>query len=298
MKMLHRNKEEFLKILERASAQTGFPLRLLEKDYYLTIILSKINEVLSPDLILKGGTCLNKIYYSYYQLSEDLDFSLKLPPNNPTTRAMRRKVITPIKESIKSFAKSFDMDIENEDKAGHKESRQYIYYFSYDSVILNNKDTIKLEIGLRFNPVYPVESHQIKHKFLHPFTGKPLFDAGQANCLALKELAAKKMRAATTRVGIAARDFYDLGYLLNQGVDFRDKEFIILFQKKLEEEGFLTDLTRYSRNLGRTDEEIKAMKFRVKDELFPVLTVKERNRFDIDLVLDKINGIFRQIVEP
>ena len=166
--MLHQNKAEFLKILERTSAQTGFPLRLLEKDYYLTIILSRINEGLSPELILKGGTCLNKIYYSYYRLSEDLDLSLKLPQDNPT-RAMRRKIISPIKESIKSFAESFDMDIENECQAGHKESTQYIYYFSYGSVVLNSKDSIKLEIGLRFNPILPVEPREIKHKFLHPF---------------------------------------------------------------------------------------------------------------------------------
>ena len=42
--MLHNDKGEFLKILERTSAQTGFPLRLLEKDYYITVVLSKINE--------------------------------------------------------------------------------------------------------------------------------------------------------------------------------------------------------------------------------------------------------------
>ncbi|MBU4204495.1 MAG: nucleotidyl transferase AbiEii/AbiGii toxin family protein [Acidobacteria bacterium] len=54
--------------------RTGFRASLIEKDYYLTLILSKINE-LSQDLIFKGGTCLNKIYYSYYRLSEDLDFS-------------------------------------------------------------------------------------------------------------------------------------------------------------------------------------------------------------------------------
>ena len=289
--MLHQNKAEFLKILERTSAQTGFPLRLLEKDYYLTIVLSRINEGLSHDLILKGGTCLNKIYYSYYRLSEDLDFSLKLPQDNPT-RAIRRKTISPIKESIKSFANALDMDIENEDQAGHKESTQYIYYFSYSSVVLSKKDSIKLEIGLRFNPILPVEPREIKHKFLHPFTGKPLFDTDQATCLSLKELAAEKMRAAATRIGIAPRDFYDLGYLLKQGFDFRDKGFLSLFQQKLAEDGFPTDLTKYSRNLGRTDAEINAMKSRLKDELFPVLTVNERDNFDIDRVLVKINGIF------
>ncbi|MBI5554225.1 MAG: nucleotidyl transferase AbiEii/AbiGii toxin family protein [Elusimicrobia bacterium] len=293
MKMLHQNKAEFLKILERTSAQTGFPLRLLEKDYYLTIILSRINEGLSPELILKGGTCLNKIYYSYYRLSEDLDFSLKLPQDNPS-RAMRRKVIAPIKESIKSFANALDMDIENEDQAGHKESTQYIYYLSYSSVVLNSQDSIKLEIGLRFNPILPAEPHEIKHKFLHPFTGKPLFDTSQATCLALKELAAEKMRAAATRIGIAPRDFYDLGYLLKQGFDFRDKGFLSLFQQKLAEDEFPTDLTRYSRNLGRIDAEITAMKSRLKDELFSVLTISERDNFDLDLVLGKINGLFEQ----
>lgn len=43
--MLHSNKEEFLKTLERTSAQAGFPLRLLEKDYYITVVLSGINEL-------------------------------------------------------------------------------------------------------------------------------------------------------------------------------------------------------------------------------------------------------------
>ncbi len=62
--MLHNDREEFLKILERTSAQTGFPLRLLEKDYYITVVLSRINE-LNKDLVFKGGTCLSKIYYSY-----------------------------------------------------------------------------------------------------------------------------------------------------------------------------------------------------------------------------------------
>ena len=37
--MIHDNKDEFLEILERTSGQTGFSLWLLEKDYYITILL-------------------------------------------------------------------------------------------------------------------------------------------------------------------------------------------------------------------------------------------------------------------
>jgi len=114
--MLHKDKGEFLKILERTSAQTGFPLRLLEKDYYITIVLSGINEI-SSDLVFKGGTCLSKIYYSYYRLSEDLDFTLKLPTNN-STRAVRRNAMKPIKKAIETFLKKLGMSVTNLDKAG------------------------------------------------------------------------------------------------------------------------------------------------------------------------------------
>lgn len=289
--MLHSNKEEFLKILERTSAQTGFPLRLLEKDYYITIVLSKINE-LSGDLIFKGGTCLSKIYYSYYRLSEDLDFTLKLPAKN-STRTMRRNAMKPIKESLRAFLKNFGMSIENLDKVGHRESTQYIYYLNYDSVVLNKKESIKLEIGLRFNPLLPAVIKKINHKFLHPFTKEPLFDAGSVRCLALKELVAEKLRAGATRKIIAGRDFYDLGYLPKQGFNFRDKELLTLFKKKLKEDGFSSDLKKYRVNLGRTDKEIEEMKARVEDELLPVLTIDEQKTFDMQKVLDNLNNVLQ-----
>ncbi len=291
--MLHNNKEEFFKILERVSAQAGFPVRLLEKDYYITIVLSKTNE-LSSNLIFKGGTCFSKIYYSHYRLSEDLDFTLKLPVDNPT-RTIRKNVIKPIKESIKSFLNNLGMSIEDIDKAGHNESTQYIYYLEYDSVVLNRKESIKLEIGLRFNPILPTGTKKVNHKFLHPFTKEPLFDGGSVNCLALKELVAEKLRAAATRKTIAGRDFYDIGYLLKEDFNFSDKELLTLFRKKLKEDGFSSDLSKYWVNLGRTDKEIEEMKTRVKNELFPVLTLNEQKSFDIQKTLDDLNRVFKAV---
>lgn len=288
--MLHSNKDEFLKILGRASAQTGFPLRLLEKDYYITVVLSGINE-LSNNLVFKGGTCFSKIYYSYYRLSEDLDFTLKLSTDN-ATRSVRRNAIKPIKEVIRPFLKRLNMSIQNLDKAGHKESTQYIYYLDYDSAVLNKKESIKLEIGLRFNPLRPVATEEVNHKFLHPFTKEPLFGAGSVNCLALKELVAEKLRAAATRKIIASRDFYDLGFLLGEKFDFDDKEQLELFRKKLEEDSFSSDLSKYRVNLGRTDKEIDEMISRIEDELLPVLTLDEQKSFNMLKTLDELNKVF------
>lgn len=291
--MLHNDKDEFLKILGRTSAQTGFPLRLLEKDYYITLVLSVIND-LSADLIFKGGTCLSKIYYSYHRLSEDLDFTLKLPTDN-STRNVRRNAIKPIKESINVLLNKFGMSVKNLDEAGHSESTQYIYNLEYKSVVLNKKESLKLEIGLRFNPIIHPVVKRINHKFLHPFTKERLFDAGSINCLALKELVAEKLRASSTRKAIAGRDFYDLGYLLQEKFNFIDTEFLELFQKKLLEDNFSPDLRKYRVNLGRTDKEINEMISRIKNEVFPVLTISEQNSFIIQKTLREINKVFANI---
>ncbi|MFH0926438.1 MAG: nucleotidyl transferase AbiEii/AbiGii toxin family protein [bacterium] len=228
------------------------------------------------------------MYYSYYRLSEDLDFSL-YQPDCSTTRGIRRKCIEPIKNNIENFAKQFGMHIEEAQNAGRNESRQYVYSFVYNSVTLPSRQTIKVEIGLRFNPLTKVETMPIKHKFLHPFTGEPLFNGGKVNCLSLKELVSEKLRAAALRKPIAPRDFYDLDFILRQGFNLADRKTIDLFKNKIEEDGGDTALEKYKINLGRSDLEIKEMRSRIKEELFAVLTASERKNFDLDKALNRIN---------
>jgi predicted nucleotidyltransferase component of viral defense system len=288
--MLHRNRDDFVRTLNQVAMQTGFLLPLVEKDYYLTVVLSRLHE-LSPDLIFKGGTCLNKIYYSYYRLSEDLDFTMHLP-SDAATRAMRRKCIGPVKERIEAYAARFDMRVDDTDEAGRNESKQYVYHFLYKSAVLPVESKIKVEIGLRFNPVCAPERKRIQHGFLHPFTGQPLFGTQEVLCLALKEIVAEKLRAATTRQTIAPRDFYDIDYIIRNGFEVTEPEVLTLFRRKLEEDNADTDLARYSVNLGRRADEIRDMKRRIKEELYEVLTPGERSRFDLDAALGRINVAF------
>lgn len=290
--MLHDNKDEFLKILERTSAQTGFMLSLLEKDYYLTILLSEINS-LSDNLIFKGGTCLNKVYYSYYRLSEDLDFSMKLS-SRKITRTDRRSIIKPVKDKILPYVNKLGMRIKDTGNPGRNESKQYIYFVEYNSVVLNKEQSVKIEIGLRFDPLLPVINHAVNHKFLHPFTKELLFKAGSVNCLDLKELVAEKMRATATRSPIAPRDFYDLGYLIESGFNFKDKQLLSLFTKKLEEDGFDPDMKKYRVNMGRAENELKEMNSRLEAELLDVLSIGERKQFSMPDTLGLINKVLRE----
>ena len=291
--MIHRNKEDFVEILQRSAKQKRFVLPLIEKDYYLTLILSRIHE-LSQDLIFKGGTCLNKIYFAYYRLSEDLDFSMKLP-RYEATRGERRKCIESVKNKIKKFVESLDMKIEDVGNPGRNESKQYVYYLLYPSAIRSLEGRIKLEIGLRFNPVLPAQSLSVQHAFLHPFTGEPLFDGGKVNCLSLKEIVSEKLRAAALRETIAPRDFYDLDFILRHDFNLADKEVIELFKKKIEEDGANTDLSKYCANLGRSDDEIKDMRSRIEKELFDVLTPDEKEKFNLDKALERINKAMKGV---
>jgi predicted nucleotidyltransferase component of viral defense system len=291
--MIHHDKEQFAKMVDNIASQTGFHEVLMEKDYYLTLLLSQVSE-LSEDLIFKGGTCLNKIYYSYYRLSEDLDFSMRLPAGI-VTRGKRRQCMEPVKAKIEAFALKFGMRLKDVEKAGRNESKQYIYIFVYDSALMPSEQYIKFEIGLRMNPICNTENKRVQHKFLHPFTQEPLFEAGYVHCLSLNELVAEKLRAAALRKSIVPRDFYDLNFILNSGFDLIDQEVTRLFEKKIEEEGGDSNLSKYRVNLGRSESEIEEMRSRIENELFDVLTLEQRKNFDLDNALNRINKAMARI---
>ena len=55
------------------AGETGFPPRLIEKDYFCSVLLEHL-AARCDTLIFKGGTCLAKVHAGFYRLSEDLDF--------------------------------------------------------------------------------------------------------------------------------------------------------------------------------------------------------------------------------
>ncbi|PIZ12496.1 MAG: hypothetical protein COY53_09775, partial [Elusimicrobia bacterium CG_4_10_14_0_8_um_filter_37_32] len=113
--------------------------------------------------------------------------------------------------------------------------------------------------------------------------------------LAIKELVAEKMRAAATRLTVAPRDFYDLGYLIRTGFNFNDKELLDLFKRKLSEDKFDGNLKKYRTNMGRSEKEISDMNSRIEAELLDVLTLGERKSFSMDKTLKELNKIFSNI---
>jgi len=187
------------------------------------------------------------------------------------------------------------MRVNNVENSGRNESKQYVFSLRYQSVIQPIETEIKLEIGLRFNPLEEIQKRPVKHIFVHPFTEEPLLDGGQVNCISLNELMSEKLRAAASRKIIAPRDFYDIDFALRNNFSLSNKLVMQLFQKKLQENNANPDLNKYKINLGRSDSEIMDMKLRIETELLDVLTPGERKTFDIDEALSRINHAMNAI---
>ena len=68
MPRLHEDPDRFAEALSFTEAETTFPARLLEKDYYCTVLLQYLSGRV-PRLVFKGGTCLAKVHANFFRLS-------------------------------------------------------------------------------------------------------------------------------------------------------------------------------------------------------------------------------------
>ena len=59
MDYLHNNREQFVEAINLAVFKTGLVPEIVEKDYYITLILRKLSEMFDF-VVFKGGTSLNR----------------------------------------------------------------------------------------------------------------------------------------------------------------------------------------------------------------------------------------------
>ena len=83
----------FEQVILRVSDEFGIAASIVEKDYYVTLFLRRIAELL-PNIIFKGGTSLSKCYKLINRFSEDIDLNIETE-NHPTVGQRKR-----LKETI------------------------------------------------------------------------------------------------------------------------------------------------------------------------------------------------------
>lgn len=291
---LEEDEGRFRDLIKALAGKHPFRTEMIEKDYYLTKLLTVIKEFYGPKLVFKGGTCLNKVYLGYYRMSEDLDF-INVTSGLFLTRKARSKAIDFLRKDIGEICKGTNLHCKNPRGVGANLSTQYFFNFEYRSLITNAPANVTLEITQRNNPILKPVKRTIKHIFQDPFTGKDLFSTGEVFCLDFRELVAEKMRAAITREEINSRDIFDLGYLYRAKFDFLSSEFKRILKRKLKEDSCPDNLRKYQKNFGRNDEEINRLKGRIEEELYPMLSPEEAGKFNFEKTLELFNSLFSRM---
>ena len=72
---LHKNPQEFYDTLLVLDDRLNTSPAIIEKDYYVTIILKALAKR-APNLLFKGGTSLSKCHKIITRFSEDFDIAL------------------------------------------------------------------------------------------------------------------------------------------------------------------------------------------------------------------------------
>ncbi len=273
------NEEDLLAVFEKSNT-ANFDKEKFEKDFYLTVILHRIAREI-PEITFKGGTCLNRIYFPYFRLSEDLDFSISIENPWVNTNGKRQKFAYHMREKMKEICSSMDRKIDNDDHHHQKaqgntslKSKDYTYLkyvLSYTSIFSQKEQTIKIEITYTNKQHLPWHEGTIHSIFIDPILEEPIFGETSITCLALEEMMAEKMRAALTRQTPAIRDFFDIRYVKKQWFDFASIKQLIN-DKVSESEGWYT-----------IDDWYDALRIQIESDLDPVLW-KEYPDFDFDQI--------------
>ena len=211
----HEDPELFQESLRFTAAETAFTARLIEKDYFCTVLLAYLAAAAGDDLVFKGGTCLAKVHAELYRLSEDLDFAISMPVK--ASRSERSRRVEGAKRALPALQNRVPSFRVVEPLKGSNNSMQYIAVVGYTSLLSRKEETIKIEVGLREPLLTPAVEGSARTLLLDPVTGNPLVPLVSVRCMSKSEALAEKFRAALSRREAAVRDFYDIDHAVRKG---------------------------------------------------------------------------------
>lgn len=154
---LHRDRETFKDMVEQAADSSGRTPAVVEKDYYVTLILKLLSEQLA-ECVFKGGTSLSKGFHVIDRFSEDIDITFKEHIGEGRRKKLKNVVLREISEEL-------GMPIANWEET--QSDRDYnAYLFSYESVFGLQDDRlpqyVKLETALG-SYSFPTQTVEIRN---------------------------------------------------------------------------------------------------------------------------------------
>ncbi len=282
VRRFHDDRPLFREAVLFTAREMDFGTTLVEKDYYCSLILSHLCNDATTALVFKGGTCLSKVYADFYRLSEDLDFVIST--KSDSARSVRSKAAKPLSHLVDSIPKVFPGMRIGEPLRGHNNSKQYIAFIEYASVVVEEVQHIKIEVGLREEVERPVGKGNLHTLLKDAFKKTAVVPAFDIPVMALDEAYAEKTRAALTRRQPAIRDFYDMFHAVKTlKFDVFEEQFLKLVAKKLKvPDNDPVDVSPQRKEL---------LKVQMGVELRSVLRQKDYERFDLDESFEIVGSI-------
>ncbi|OQB85562.1 MAG: hypothetical protein BWX88_01828 [Planctomycetes bacterium ADurb.Bin126] len=270
---LHEDIALFREAITFTAAHTGFAARLIEKDYFCTLVLANLMPAAAGQVVFKGGTYLAKVLVGFYRLSEDLDFAIPLPVQ--ASRPQRSKAAETMKKAVGIVTEGLPGVRLLKPLRGANNSTQYIGAIGYDSPTTGQTEAIQVEVSLREPLLMPVLEGSARTILLDPITEAAMVPQVALPCISGAEAIAEKFRAALTRRDAAIRDFYDIDHAVRTlGVNFRDAHLTGLIRQKLAVPG--NDQVDVSPSRQRE------LRRQLLTRLRPVLRQQDFDAFDLD----------------
>jgi predicted nucleotidyltransferase component of viral defense system len=153
---LHQDQKLFADTLRAASDHLAMKLEFVEKDYWISLVLSRLAKSrYAKDAVFKGGTSLSKAYDLIERFSEDVDIAIISDD---------KKTGNEIKTIIRNIEKEITVDLTELQVDGitSKGSRFRKSVFEYAKNQKNNANNkLIVEVNSFANP-FPFERHIIK----------------------------------------------------------------------------------------------------------------------------------------
>ena len=192
---------------------------IVEKDYALSYLLAAITATdgLGNNLVLKGGTALNKLYFANYRLSEDLDYSTRVMGPIEQIDALMETVVQRMAGMLNDrgpFQVALEPLILKQPHPGDQEAYLVRVQFPEQRQPLCR---LKVEITVDEPILLPTENRTVLHGFAEDFEAHiPVYSLAEITAEKLRALLQSKARLQERGWGASrvCRDYYDLWNLL------------------------------------------------------------------------------------
>jgi predicted nucleotidyltransferase component of viral defense system len=180
-----------LRQLRFLALKNGLSLNYISKDERLSMLLSQLREIFENDVVLKGGTALNRIYLSKLgvsRFSEDIDLDY-----------LRKDKLDDKIKDIKKHMK----DVTKFNVKGPRLLHRTLRFDCYYENELGTRDRIMVEFYLTKNPYSKRDQMVVKSPFVE--THPTIFSV-----YSKEDLLARKIIALYNRM--EGKDIYDVFY--------------------------------------------------------------------------------------